>query len=78
LEAAWADFREHPSKFTYDDLMKFVPKAERREWHEKALNEAKGADLDSLLELFVETREVERLAELVHASADEALESVSH
>jgi hypothetical protein len=37
LEAAWADFREHPSQFTYDDLMKFVPEAERREWHEKAL-----------------------------------------
>jgi hypothetical protein len=40
LEAAWADFQKHPSKFTYDDLMKFVPKAERRAWHEKALNAA--------------------------------------
>ena len=78
LEAAWADFREHPSKFTYDDLMKFVPKAERREWHEKALNAAKGADLHSLLELFIETKEMERLAELVHGSSDEALEKVSH
>ena len=39
--------------------MKFVPKAERAEWHEKAPDAAKGADLDSLLELFVETREVE-------------------
>ena len=29
LEAAWADFRKHPSKFAYDDLMKFVPKTER-------------------------------------------------
>ena len=78
LEAAWADFREHPSKFTYDDLMKFVPKAERREWHEKALNAAKSADLHSLLELFIETKEMERLAELVHGSSDEALEKVSH
>lgn len=78
LEAAWADFQEHPSKFTYDDLMKFVPKAERREWHEKALNAAKGADLYSLLELFIETKEVERLAELVRSSSEEALERVSH
>jgi hypothetical protein len=78
LEAAWADFREYPSKFTYDDLMKFVPKAEHREWHEKALDAAKGADLDSLLELFVETREMERLAELVSGSTDKALQHVSH
>ena len=78
LEAAWADFREHPSKFTYDDLMKFVPKAERREWHEKALEVAKGADLHSLLELFIETKEMERLAELVRGSSDEALGKVSH
>jgi hypothetical protein len=78
LEAAWADFREHPSKFTYDDLMKFVPKAERREWHEKALNAASGADLRSLLELFIETKEIERLADLVRGSPDQALEDVSH
>lgn len=78
LEAAWADFRKHPSRFTYDDLMKFVPKAERREWHEKALNAAKGADLHSLLELFIETKEMERLAELVRGSSEEALEKVSH
>ena len=65
LEAAWADFREQPSKFTYVDLMKFVPKARRREWQEKALDVAKGGDLDSLLELFVETKEMERLVELV-------------
>jgi hypothetical protein len=78
LEDAWADFRKHPSKFTYDDLMKFVPKAERREWHEKALNASKGADLHSLLELFIETKEMERLAELVRASSEKALEKVSH
>lgn len=78
LEAAWADFRKHPSKLTYDDLMKFVPKTEGRAWHEKALNAASGADLDSLFELFIETKETERLAELVRGSSDEALERVSH
>ena len=78
LEAAWADFRKHPSKYAYDDLMKFVPKAERADWHEKALDAAKGADLDSLLELLVGTREIERLAELVRGSTDSALQHVSH
>src|SRR5438067_1462419 len=61
LEAAWAGFREQPSKFTYDDLMKFVPKAERQEWQKKALSAAKSEDLHSLLELFVKARAMERL-----------------
>jgi len=78
LEAAWTDFREHPSKYSYDDLMKFAPKAKRREWHEKALEAAKGADLHSLIELFVGTKETERLAELVRGVADQKLEQVSH
>ena len=78
LEAAWADFREHPSKFTYDDLIKFVPKADRQEWREKALSAAKGEDLYSLLVLYVETKAMERLVDLVSASTDEALEHVSH
>ncbi len=78
LEAAWVDFRKHPSKYSYDDLMKFVPKAERKEWHEKAMSAAKGAELCSAIELFVETKEVDRLAELVHGAADTSLEGVSH
>ena len=78
LEAAWAGFREQPSKFTYDDLMKFVPKAERQEWQKKALSAAKSEDLHSLLELFVKARAMERLADLVSGSTGKALEHVSH
>jgi hypothetical protein len=74
----WAEFRLHPSKFTYDDLMQFVPRARRREWHEKAMDAAAGADLGSLLELFLETKEMERLADLVRGSSDGALQGVSH
>ena len=78
LEAAWADFRKHPSKFTYDDLMQLVPKTERTAWHEKALNAASGANLQARLELFTETKETDRLADLVRGCSDEALEEVSH
>lgn len=78
LEVAWADFREHPSKYTYDGLMKFVPKAKRVEWHEKAMEGAKGADLQSRIELFVETKETGRLAELVRGASDETLQGLSH
>ena len=78
LDAAWAEYRKRPSKFSYDDLMKVVPKAERAVWREKALDAAKGADLHSVMELFVETRETERLAELVRVTTDVALENISH
>jgi hypothetical protein len=33
--------------YRYDDLMKFVPEAERAKWHEKVIDVAEGADLRS-------------------------------
>ncbi len=38
----------------------------------------KRADLHSVIELFVETKEVERLVELVSGATDASLEAVSH
>jgi hypothetical protein len=78
IEAAWADFRKHPGKYSYDELMKFVPKSERTAWHERAMDAAKGDDLHSLIGLFQETKEMKRLAELVRGVTDEALEQTSH
>ena len=78
LDAAWVEYRKNPSKFSFDDLMKVVPKADRAAWREKALNAAKGADLHSVMELLVETKETVRLAELVRDTTDVALESISH
>jgi hypothetical protein len=78
LDAAWADYREHPSKYTYDDLMQFVPKAERSKWHEKAIDAAGEADLHSAMDLLVATKELERLADLVRQATDHALEGLSH
>jgi len=40
LKDAWADFRKHPGKYGYDDLMKFVPPSGRSAWHEKAMDAA--------------------------------------
>ena len=78
LDAAWADYRQHPSKYSYDDLMKFVPKAERAKWHAKAIDAAKGADLHSAIDILVATKEMDRLADLVRQASDHALESLSH
>jgi len=78
LDAAWSDYREHPSTDTYDDLMKYVPKGQRKEWHEKAIQAAMGADLHSVMELLLKTKELDRLAELVRRTKDDDLEDMSH
>jgi uncharacterized Zn finger protein len=78
IQEAWAEFCEHPSKCSYDDLMKYVPKAEHATWHKKAIDGAMGTDLHSLMQLLLETKELERLADLVGQSKDSALEGVSH
>jgi hypothetical protein len=78
LEDAWADYCKRPSKYTYQELMKFVPKAERSNWRERALGAARGSDLPSLIDLFVEAKETGGLADLVRSTNDEAIEQVSH
>jgi hypothetical protein len=78
LEDAWAGFCSEPSKYTYADFMAFVPEAERGRWHEKAIEAAQVADLHPLMELLVETGELERLAALVRRKDDHALERLSH
>jgi uncharacterized Zn finger protein len=78
LEDAWAAFREEPNTFSYDDLMRFVPKAERAAWHAKAMDTADRADLGSLVELWLETREVERLVRRLRAATDVEIEHLSH
>ena len=78
LDAAWIEYGKNPSKYGYDDVMQFVPNAQRAVWHEKAMDAAKGAGLHSVMELFVEAKEMERLADLVRGTTDDALEIVSH
>lgn len=78
LKAAWADFRAHPSKYSYADLMRYVPKAERAAWHNRAMEAAAGADLHSLIELWLETQEIERLVERLREVRHEEIEGISH
>jgi len=78
LDSAWADYRAHPSVYSHRDLMRFVPSADRDAWHERAIEQALGADLYSSIGLLLETKEIDRLADLVAHSSDEQLEQVSH
>lgn len=78
LDAAWAQFNAHPNKYSYADLMRYVPKPDRSAWHAKAMDVAAGADLHSLIELWLETREIKRLIERLRTARDEELEAISH
>jgi hypothetical protein len=78
LDEAWTEFREHPSTFGYQELMRFVPKAERAAWHAKAMDAAEHADLGSIIELWLETREIERLARRLGMATGAEIQELSH
>ena len=78
LDSAWAEFQAHPSKFTYEDLLRYVPKAERAAWHENAMAAAENDDLASLIELWLSTKEMGRLAERLDSVTNTQLEGLSH
>lgn len=50
--------------------MKFVPEAECEARHKRAMDATNGAGLHSQIELFIEVREVQRLAQLVRSVTD--------
>ena len=79
LELAWQKFQDYPSAFRYEDLMKYVPAKDRTAWHAKAMQGATGrSDLGDFMDLCVQTREIDLLADRVAAAKHDALEAISH
>lgn len=78
LGDAWGDFKKRPSTYSYNEFMKFVPRTERPVWHEKAMHAVTGADFGSRVELLIETKEIQRLANLIDRTEDGFLEGESH
>lgn len=78
LESAWRAFEKHPSKYSYETLMKYVPRGQKSEWREKVLKVTEGADLSDGIGLYIELKEWDRLAELVRKAKSAALEDLSH
>ena len=78
LDSAWAEFQANPDKFTYDELFRYVPKANRAAWHEKAMIAAESGDLDSLIELWLSAKETGRLVERLDRARNSELEGLSH
>lgn len=78
LTSAWTEFAQCPCKLAYDQLMKYVPKGERTIWHDKAMNAAAQASLDLVIELWLATKEMDRLVERLRTAPHQELESLSH
>jgi len=78
LESAWAEYRKFPSAFDYENLMKYVPKKDKWQWHEKAMREAGKAPLRDFIEICALTKEWDRLAARIESAGGEELESISH
>jgi len=78
LDSAWAEFQAQPGKFTYEELVRYVPKAERGAWHKKAMDAAEQGSLEPVIELWVGAKEVGRLAERLERTSDAKIEGLSH
>ena len=78
LQSAWSEFEAHPSTFTYKELMRYVPNKEKTSWHQKAMAASEKGDLSSLIELWLEHKEFDRLVSYLQRITDEELEGLSH
>ena len=58
LDSAWAEFQADPDESTYEEFLRYVPKAERGTWHEKAMELSAQGDLDSVIGLWLATKEI--------------------
>jgi tetratricopeptide (TPR) repeat protein len=78
LKSAWESFQSVPSSYTYQELMKYVPKTDRAEWHAKSMAVVDGVVLYAFIDICVKTKEWDRLAQRILQSESEELESISH
>jgi hypothetical protein len=78
LQSAWTEFPAHPNRFTYEELLRYVPKAERGPWREKAMAASEKADLASAIELRLAAKEIARLVQRVERTSNAQLEDLSH
>ena len=72
LAIAWGEFERHPSQYTYADLMRFVAEPDRADWHGKAMEATRSADLHTLIDLLIAAKEIGRLADLIAGTPDQA------
>ena len=76
LESAWDEFKKYPEEYTYDELMKYIPKDDYEHWHKKAIDEAKSKSLSGTIEICIKTREYDILNESIISAGNEQLEDI--
>jgi len=78
LDSAWVEFQAEPGTSTYEELFRYVPKGKRAAWHEKAMEAAERGELDSLIELWLNAKEIDRLVARLDRASNTELERLSH
>lgn len=78
LKIAWSEFKRYPGVYSYEDLMKYVPKKNTQQWHKKAMQEARSGSLSGFIKICVKTNEWEMLSERIDSAKHEDLEQISH
>ena len=78
LDSAWAEFTQHPSSFTYTELMRYAPPREKPAWRAKAMTASGNGDLSEQIPLWLEHKEIDRLVARLATAADIEIERLSH
>lgn len=79
LQTAWGEFVESPSGYSYEELMKYVPKKDKELWYRRAIQATQKEPLDSgIIDFFVVTEELEILSERILCASDNELEELGY
>ena len=78
IEEVWLAFQRHPSKYTFKEIMEYVPKNEKAAWRLKAMEVVDEAELDDAIELLIELKEIGLLAQRVEKATHDQLMGISH
>jgi len=77
IASAWDEFVAHPSTWTYQTLMRYVPEADRARWHVHAMEATQQAELGLLLQLWSDTQEIDRLVTRLRETDELVLAALS-
>ena len=79
LQTAWREFVESPSGFSYEELMKYIPKKDKELWYRRAVRAAQKEPLDSgTIDFFVMTKELEILSKCILCAGNDELEELGY
>ena len=78
LELAWQNFQKSPTLYSYEEVIEFAPKTEKKKWHDEMIALASKGKLRCFIEICTETKEWDLVAQRIIESKDEELSDLSH